>query len=324
MIAKTETEEIRASYRACKDETHRHAKSFYFSSHVLTAEQKNAAYAVYAFCRLADNTIDAGDARDGSARRQLDQLREQLQRVYNDSTGPVGIWPAFRDTVHRHQIPLEHFLDLLRGVEMDLTRQTYSTFTELEEYCYCVASVVGLVMARIFGVRDSQAYRHAADMGTAMQLTNILRDIKEDYGMGRRYIPLEDMDRFGYSDVELGRGIVNGPFRRLMTFEIERARMYYDSAEKGIPLLIGFGSRACVRLMSRTYGTILNVIESRDYDVFAERASVSAPRKLAIAGDTMLSLLVHGSMTENRPLSLHDAPLTDLSLHPPQQHRRSP
>lgn len=156
MVGFLEVEEIERTYLRCRDYTRRHAKSFYFASHILPVEKRKAAFAIYAFCRYADNIVDdsALVPDDARARKRLDELRDQLRRVYSHSPSMDPKLLAFRDTVLKYGIPQEYFLDLLRGVEMDLTKRTYATFAELREYCYCVASVVGLMMTRIFGATD--------------------------------------------------------------------------------------------------------------------------------------------------------------------------
>jgi phytoene synthase len=272
---------MEGAFRTCQAYTREHAKSFYFASHVLPREKRMASYAVYAFCREADNIVDVGATPESAAR--LEELRQQLARVYG---APGALRPhlaALRETVAAYAIPREYFLDLIRGVEMDLTRSRYDRFEDLKEYCYCVASVVGLMMAKIFGVSDGSAYRHAADLGTAMQLTNILRDIREDHAMGRIYLPQEDLAGRGYAEADLARGVVDDRFRDLMRFQIARAREYYAAAEPGIPMLTNDGSRFCARLMSTTYAGILTAIERNGYDVFARRAYVPAAGKLRIA-----------------------------------------
>lgn len=280
------------SSRAYQLYTRHHAKTFYFASHVLPRDKRRAAYAVYAFCRYADNIVDsAGRQTDkAEASGKLQQLREQLVCVY---TNPAGMDPQlgkFRETVLQYDIPHSYFADLLRGVEMDLTRKRYATFAELDEYCYCVASVVGLIMTRIFGTSDLRAYEHAAHLGTAMQLTNILRDVREDYRMGRIYLPADEMRQFGCSEADLSAKGLSDNLRNLIAFQVDRARGYYASAAEGIPMLTNDGSRFCVRLMSRTYGHILDVIAQRNYDVLSGRAFVPGVTKLRIAAGVVLGL----------------------------------
>jgi phytoene synthase len=281
---------VARAYDECQAITRTHARSFYFSSHVLAREKRLSSYAVYAFCRKADNAVDSvGEPLPyDEARRNLADMRRQLDVVYEGQHPLQGPLLALRDTVERYQIPREYFSDLLRGVEMDLTQTRYQTFDQLKEYCYCVASVVGLMMTKVFGLRNESALQNAIDMGTAMQLTNILRDIKEDYAMGRVYLPQEDLSRFGYTEEDLGRGIINENFTALMRFEISRAREYYQRAERGIPFLSDAGSRYCVRLMSATYAGILDRIEKGRYDVFSRRAHVPIGGKIGLAVHLLL------------------------------------
>jgi phytoene synthase len=166
-------------------------------------------------------------------------------------------------------------------MEMDLDVTRYADFAELDRYCYRVAGVVGLMMTHVFGYRSDRCLPNALALGTAMQLTNILRDIAEDYRMGRVYLPQDELWRFGVEESDLARGRVDDLFRALMRFQIERARRYYEESEAGIPWLIGDSSRLTVRVMGRLYGGILGAIERLDYDVFRARARVSTPRKLA-------------------------------------------
>jgi 15-cis-phytoene synthase len=290
MVGFLEIRETKANAEECRLYTRSHAKTFYFASHVLPLEKRNAAYAVYAFCRYADNIVDIAlfpEARTHAAAR-LNALRDQLRFVYSFSPLMDRRLLAFREAVFTYQIPQEYFSDLLRGVEMDLAPRRFASFAELKEYCYCVASVVGLIMARIFGVTDAGALAHASDLGTAMQLTNILRDVGEDLRMGRVYIPDEDLRAFGVSDDDLAAGRRTIGFTAMMKFEIERARHYYAEGARGIPALPGDGSRFCVRLMSRTYARILDSIEMNEYDVFGRRASVSPLGKSMILAGVLL------------------------------------
>jgi phytoene synthase len=197
---------------------------------------------------------------------------------------------ALREIVFTYRIPESYFTDLLRGVEMDLTKNRYRTFLELKEYCYCVASVVGLMMTKVMGVSDDSALQNAEDLGTAMQLTNILRDIREDAAMGRIYLPQEELDRFGYSEQMLKNGVMNEEFRELMRFQVQRAREYYGKGELGIPFITNDGSRFCAALMGRTYGAILDRIEDRDFDVYSSRVFVPTRQKVMIALGSLLGI----------------------------------
>jgi phytoene synthase len=193
---------------------------------------------------------------------------------------PPGLL-AFRRTVRERSIPRNLFEALLDGMEMDLDVTRYATFHDLDRYCYRVAGVVGLMMTHVFGYRSERCWPNALALGTAMQLTNILRDVAEDLRMGRIYLPQDELARFGVDEAQLAEGSVNDNFRALMRFQIDRARRYYQEAEAGIPWLIGDSSRLTVRVMARLYGGILGAIERQGLDVFQARARVSTARKLA-------------------------------------------
>lgn len=267
--------------RVCRRITRRHAKTFYLASHGLPRSVRAHAYAVYGFCRWADDGVDC--ARDlDEATQRLDGARAALDAAYGVGPLPAGL-DAFRRTVRTRRIPKGLFLDLLDGMAMDLTIARYGDFSQLDLYCYRVAGVVGLMMAHVFGFRHDRCLPHAVALGTAMQLTNILRDVREDFARGRIYLPLDEMQRFGVTEEQIGLGRADAPFRDLMRFQIARARKYYDDAQQGIPDLVGASSRLTVRLMGQMYGGILDEIERLDLDIFRSRASVPIQRKLAIA-----------------------------------------
>lgn len=267
-------------FKAARQFTRRHAKTFYFASWLLPREKRAAAYVIYAFCRHADDVLDeTADLNPADRIVKLDQLHSELEQVYSGEGHPPEFAP-FHEIVHRYGIPREYFSELLEGVAMDLKFTRYRTWPDLEIYCYRVASVVGLIMAHVFGVSDPRAYAHALELGKAMQLTNILRDVKEDYQMGRIYLPGEDLARFGCAEEDLARGAVTDGIRELLRFEIARARALYRSAAAGIPYLVDGGSRFCVQVMSALYERILDVIERNGYDIFSERASVPFREKL--------------------------------------------
>nr|BCX01840.1 MAG: phytoene desaturase [Bacteroidota bacterium] len=280
------------SYALCREITRVHARTFYLASRVLDKTTRYGAYAVYAFCRLADDIVDrAAIAEKAQLQEELAHFRHLLALLQEGAAAPDELhpWlPAFRDTIQRFAIPPELFAELLDGIQMDLEKTRYATFEELYTYCYRVASVVGMVMCYIFGYRSPQALEHAIEMGIAMQLTNILRDVEEDYRRGRIYLPLEELEAFGYTEEELARGVLNDAFRALMRFQIERARTYYRRAWRGIPLLRSRRGRICTRIMGRLYAGILDEIERAGYDVFRRRAAVSLPRKLLLGAQAAL------------------------------------
>lgn len=268
--------------RVCRRITRRHAKTFYLASHGLPRPVRAHAYAVYGFCRWADDGVDCAPNVEEATER-LDGARTALDAAYGAGPLPAGLG-EFRKTVRSRGIPKVLFLDLLDGMAMDLTIARYADFAGLDRYCYRVAGVVGLMMAHVFGFRHDRCLPHAVALGTAMQLTNILRDVGEDSARGRIYLPGDEMRRFGVTEEQIAEGRADEPFRDLMRFQIARARGYYDDSRRGIPDLVGASSRLTVRLMGRMYGGILGEIERLDLDVFRSRASVPIQRKMAIAG----------------------------------------
>lgn len=264
--------------RICRRITRQHAKTFYLASHGLPRSVRSHAYSVYGFCRWADDGVDCAPDLE-AAKKSLELAREALDLAYGTERIPDALG-AFRFTVKSRGIPRSLFLDLLDGMEMDLTLNRYEDFASLDLYCYRVAGVVGLMMSYVFGFRDDRCLPQAVALGTGMQLTNILRDIKEDYERGRIYLPLDELAMFEISEDQIAQGRMEEPFRRLMRFQIDRARNYYREAERGIGELLGASSRLTVRLMGRMYGGILNEIEKIDYDIFRMRASVPYSRKI--------------------------------------------
>ena len=276
------------SQKVCRQMTRHHATTFYFASHVLPARKRSDAYAVYAFCRYVDDQIDL--APDETARlRALADLSHLLHAAYlfGADAGPLENslpWlRAFRETIRRRAIPARYFEDLLKGVEMDRGRVRIQTWDELDNYCYHVASVVGLIMVHVLTEPAPELLPPARDLGTAMQLTNILRDIAEDWQRDRLYLPADELEKFGLTEDDIARQRTGDPFRAMMRFQIGRARAYYSQAEPGIAALPADGSRFCAHLMSTVYGAILDEIERADYQVYQGRVRVSFPRKLWLA-----------------------------------------
>lgn len=272
------------SFAYCRALTRAHAKSFYFSSITLPAEKKDAAYAVYAFCRFADDLLDEDllKTEEGRAAARA-KLRKLLEALYGKEDLELPFAAAFRQTVDCYQIPSRHFEELIEGVCMDTGPVRIKNFEELHLYCYRVASVVGLMMSRIFGLENETGNDRAIEMGVAMQLTNILRDVKEDLEKDRIYLPADEMQQYGLSEESLKTGRADERWQEFMRFQIERARSYYCSGEAGIPLLAADGSRLTVALMSTVYAGILDEIERAGCDVFKGRVHVSFPRKVKLA-----------------------------------------
>jgi phytoene synthase len=277
-----------ASRAACRQMTRHHAKTFYFASHVLPPQKRADAYAVYAFCRYVDDEVDL--APDEAARAQaIAKLKMALKVYYDPATPGLGresgpAWsPAFVETIRRRAIPKAYFEELIAGVEMDLGRVRIKTWPDLDRYCYHVASVVGLIMVHVLTEPAPELLRPARDLGTAMQLTNILRDIGEDWERDRVYLPEDELARYHLTEQDIAARRTDEIFRAMMRSQIDRARDYYRAAEPGILALPSDGSRYCARLMSTVYGAILDEIERAEYQVYGRRVRVSLPRKLWLA-----------------------------------------
>jgi phytoene synthase len=282
---------LRKAHAYCQAVTRRSSSNFYYAFRLLSPERRGALYAVYAFCRFVDDIADDQDRRDPAA--LLARWREELQLVYGGApTHPIGC--ALADAVQRFALPQEYFLDLIRGVEMDLTRQRYATFDELYQYCYRVASTVGLVCIEIFGYQRPSARDYAIDLGIAFQLTNILRDVLEDARRGRIYLPLEDLHRFDCTEAELLTGRYSPRVGALMAFECGRARAYYLRA-RGALAPEDRGSLAAAEAMRSIYERLLDRIEARHFDVFGPKVTLPRYEKVTLAlaawGRSQLALL---------------------------------
>ena len=266
------------AYAAARAICRHHAKSFHFASHFLPRPKRDHAYAVYAFCRLLDDAADEEPSIDS-----VEHFVALLDTIYRGDADAI-VEPALRafaHTVEACAIPQRYFLDLADGCRMDFTISRYETWAELERYCYRVAGVVGLIMCHVFDLHDPAAQAQAVAMGNAMQLTNILRDVREDFERGRIYLPREDLDRFGVDERTIASRRVTERFEALMSFEIARARSLYRDGSRGLCRLPGDGSRLTACVMACVYGGILGAIERNRYDVFRSRAHLSMPGKLA-------------------------------------------
>jgi phytoene synthase len=268
----------------CWEILRENGKTFHLMARVLGAERGNAIAALYGFARVADDTVDepaAGDTPE-RIRERLRWMQQELRRAMAGETQEPR-FAVLAETIRRYRIPLEPFDDLVRGVATDIEPVRFTTFRDLELYCYRVAGTVGLMITPVAGYRDgSRALEHAKTLGTAMQLTNILRDVGEDLRRGRIYLPQEDLARFGVSEADLAAGRVDENFRALMDFEIDRARRLYDQGLGLIPLLTSARGRAAFDFAVEAYSGILQKIRSSGFDVFRHRAHLSFAEKLAL------------------------------------------
>jgi phytoene synthase len=297
-------------WEACRRIAAEHGRSFYLASKVLPAERRRSVLAAYAFCRIADDIVDKSGA-DGveEAAKALEHWKHELREPRH----PVAV--AFAHTRRMYRVPLDPVLDLLHGVEMDLETSRYPDWTALHRYCYHVAGTVGLIVAPIFGCENPSSLTHASDLGIAMQLTNILRDVHEDAQMGRLYLPVDEMAKFGVDPEALLSGQPGDGFRDLMAFQIARARALYDSALMGVPSLAPSGRMATLAA-SHLYSRILNEIEAMDYDVFAARACVTAKGKVTSLSNATVAFARMTSFRRQKP-TLHQIPSTPFVLQAP-------
>ena len=272
--------DLRAAYATCREITRIASKTFFLASLFLAAEKRRAVWAVYAFCRTADDLVDTTRPAPERLSRVDDLECKLLAAVSGNASEPI--FAAYADAARRFEIPLEPALALLRGARMDITVRRYATYDELCTYCYHVASTVGLLVSPILGYASPEALDYGIMLGRAMQLTNILRDVGEDALMGRIYLPAEDLARFGYAEDEVFASVVDERFVALMEFQIARVRAIYAEAEPGIAMLSP-ESRYTVRLALSLYRRILRAIEQNEYDVFTRRAYVPLRSKIATA-----------------------------------------
>jgi phytoene synthase len=273
------------SYRACEQLAREAGTNFYYSFLTLPRDRYRSMCALYAFMRITDDLADSdGPVADRAA--ALVRWREELLAA-TGGTPPAGeYWPAIADMLSRHQVPIRYLTDVITGVEMDLSPVTIETFPELERYCYHVAGAVGLACIHVWGFHDARAVSVAIDVGTALQLTNILRDVREDAGLGRVYLPAEDLRRFGVAAADLGTATPPPAVYDLLAFEAARAREFYAR----IPPLFEYldpPGRPILRTMVDIYGGLLTKIERAGYDVFSQRVQLTRTRKLFLVARSL-------------------------------------
>jgi len=270
---------VEESYAFCERVARTQAKNFYYSFLLLSRPQRQAMCAIYAFMRYCDDLSDAEGVADRAG--AIARWQADLDSALAGAAPEHPVWPAFSDAVARYRIPHEYFRAMIRGVSSDLEPRHIQTFQELYDYCYHVASVVGLTIIHIFGFDDPRALELAERCGVAFQLTNILRDVREDAEHGRVYLPAEDLTRFGVDPKELAGGAISPALRSLLEFEAERARAYYQEAQ---PLtgLVDRRSRASLKALIRIYARLLERISNSGYEVLRERVRVPAWEKIWI------------------------------------------
>lgn len=267
----------------CQQKAAASGSSFYYSFLFLPAETRRAITALYAFCREVDDVVDECSDTD-IARRKLDWWRGEIETCFSgQATHPVT--QALQLSVQTHNLPLEYFQEIIDGMEMDLDRNRYESFRDLALYCHRVAGVVGLLSAEIFGYRHRDTLKYAETLGVAFQLTNILRDVREDAQRGRIYLPLDELLEHRINPHDLLKGTTTDAFRDLLAFQAQRARQHYQRAMSCLPPQDRYAQRSGI-IMAAIYQTLLDEIETDGYKVMRQRVSLTPVRKLWIAWRT--------------------------------------
>jgi phytoene synthase len=267
----------------CEDKAKKSGSSFYYSFRFLSPTQRQAITALYAFCREVDDVVDETDDIE-QANRELDEWRDEITRLFNgQATHPVG--KALATALKNYTLHEEYFIEIIDGMAMDLQQQRYETFSQLALYCYRAASVVGLLSVEIFGYQDRKTLKYAENLGMALQLTNIIRDVKEDAERDRIYLPLDELAKFNVSVDSLLAGETSEELTNLLKFQTERARKYYQKAMQSLPEKDRYSQRVGL-IMSAIYAATLDQIEAEHFPVMEKRVSLSKLRKLWLAWQT--------------------------------------
>ena len=274
--------DLSVGYKYAKNVIAHHAKSFYFASQFLPQETRWATYALYSFCRFADNIVDKPRKREKELiYYEIDHLRQELELAYKFGESEHPALKSFIHAAIKYNIPQQYPNELLNGVLMDIQKTRYASFEELYLFSYRVAGVVGLMMSHVLGFKNPEALKYAEQMGIAMQLTNILRDIKEDKEQGRIYLPIDELYAYDVKEEDVINENFTSSFYSLMKYQVKRAEKYYEDANKGIDMLEP-SSRFAIYTASRIYSGILNQIKDGDYNPFNKRYYVPKSKKLMI------------------------------------------
>jgi phytoene synthase len=264
---------LQKAYAVCDQITRQHSKSFHLASGLLPEEKRSAVRALYAFCRTVDDIVDESEMNVPEKSTQLDYWKNVVQSSIAPEQEPVA--RAWVDSIHRYHIPPHYAIQLIEGVSRDLNQNRYQSFDDLATYCYGVASTVGLMSMYIIGFKNNDALPYAIKLGVALQMTNILRDVGEDYQKGFLYLPQEELIEFGLTEENIANADRSNDWRDFMRFQIARTRQLYVDARPGVRLLDHEGQMA-ILAASDFYQGILEDIEAHDYNVFTRRAGLSA------------------------------------------------
>jgi len=264
----------------CQDKAVQSGSSFYYSFLFIPAEQRRTITALYAFCREVDDIVDECSDRD-VARRKLDWWREEIERCFSGQARHP-ITRALQQAVQKHNLPVEYFQEIIDGMAMDLEQTRYESFSELALYCHRVAGVVGLLSAEVFGYQQRDTLKYAQELGMALQLTNIIRDVREDSQRGRIYLPLDELLEYRINPHDILQGKVTDSLRELLGFQAQRARQYYQRALSHLPAADRYAQRSGV-IMAAIYQTLLDEMEADNFRVTQHRVKLTPLRKLWIA-----------------------------------------
>ncbi|MEW6653473.1 MAG: presqualene diphosphate synthase HpnD [Bacteroidota bacterium] len=256
--------------------------SFYYAFTLLEKPKRDAMNTVYAFCRKTDDIVDLGNEPDEIKYEKLHKWRLELEKALKSRNSEIQLLNKLVTYIKQFNIPLDPFFELIAGVEMDLQRKRFPTFDDLSQYCYLVASTVGLMCIEIFGYKHSSAKDYAVNLGLAMQLTNILRDVGKDYENGRIYLPQEDMKTFNYTEAELKSKVYNEHFVKLMSYQAERAKLYFQNANDALNYEDKH-SMFAARAMQHIYFRLLKRLEAEKYNVLNKKIKVGKIEKVAIS-----------------------------------------
>jgi len=255
--------------------------SFYYAFNMLPVNQRDAMNTVYAFCRKTDDIVDEGIESDDIKYENLHKWRIELEKALYGSSD-YYLLNKLSTIIKQFNIPFDPFFDLIKGMEMDLQKKRYLKFEDLIDYCYRVASTVGLMSIEIFGYKNKSTRDYAVNLGLALQLTNILRDVKKDAGQNRIYLPQEDIETFGYSSAQIFKNEYNLQFKSLMTFEAERAEKYFTKADASLDFE-DKPSLFAARAMQHIYHKLLKKLLLNNFDVFSKNINVSKFEKTVLA-----------------------------------------
>ena len=288
----TENKSLKASFKYARSQTANYSKSFFLSSAMLPKEKRWDTYALYSFCRFADNIVD--NPRNRSAKELIDEVNymaKELKLAYNHGESEHPIIKPLIVVMLKHKMPLQYPLELLEGVKMDLVRNRYASFDELYTFAYRVAGVVGLMMTYILGFKDKSALKYSEKLGIAMQLTNILRDIKEDKDMGRIYMPINEIQQFGLTEDDFFNENMNDAMYKFIRFQVKRTNKFYHQAQAGIKML-SRDSQFAIYSASKIYQSILLKIEAGHFNPFLGRVFVNQGKKLLILLNEKIKAMV--------------------------------